>query len=303
MHQPSTELAQVPETPALPSTRVSRYAQHAKAENTRKAYRVDWDDFLLWCDLHDCQPMPATPETVVEYLESLADAGAKVATIKRRLASISVAHQMRGYEHNNPTRSGVVTTSMQGIRRPLGTAQTQKAPLVTAELARLVAVCGQQSPLMAASAAPSSSPSTSPISSRPRTASSSPCAGARPTRRPSAPWSPSPTAPIRTPARCARSAPGWPCRGSPRARSGARSTATATWEPAGCTPTRSPASSSAPARSPDWIPPATPATPCAPAWLPQPLLAAIAHRLAVPVLVAGEPVEAAEHPARQSCPI
>ena len=135
---------------ALPSTRVSRYAHNAKAENTRKAYRVDWDDFLLWCDLRGRQPMPATPETVVEYLESLADAGAKVATIKRRLSSISVAHQMRGHEHSNPTRSGLVTTSMQGIRRTLGTAQTQKAPLVTAELARLVAACEQQSPLMAA---------------------------------------------------------------------------------------------------------------------------------------------------------
>src|SRR5258707_9539758 len=150
MNQPSTALAQVPETPALLSTRVSRYAHNAKAENTRKAYRVDWDYFVLWCDLHGRPPMPATPETVIEYLEALADAGAKVATIKRRLSSISVAHQMRGHEHANPARSGLVTTSMQGIRRILGTAQTQKAPLVTAELARLVAACEQQAPLMAA---------------------------------------------------------------------------------------------------------------------------------------------------------
>jgi integrase len=149
MNQPSTALTHMPQTAALPSTRVSRYAHNAKAENTRKAYRVDWDDFLLWCEIHDRQPMPAIPETVVEYLEGLADAGARVATIKRRLSSISVAHQMRGYEHANPTRSGLVTTSMQGIRRTLGTAQTQKAPLVTAELTRLVAACGQQSPLMA----------------------------------------------------------------------------------------------------------------------------------------------------------
>lgn len=75
MNQPSPALAQVPDTPALPSTRVSRYAQSAKAENTRKAYRVDWDDFVLWCDIHGCTLMPATPETVVVYLEGLADAG------------------------------------------------------------------------------------------------------------------------------------------------------------------------------------------------------------------------------------
>ena len=150
MNQPSNALAQVLETPALPSTRVSRYAGNAKAENTRKAYRLDWDDFGLWCDLHGCTPMPAAPETVVAYLEGLADAGAKVATIKRRLSSISVAHQMRGYEHDNPARSGLVTTSMQGIRRTLGRAQTQKAPLVTAELTRLINACERLSPLMAA---------------------------------------------------------------------------------------------------------------------------------------------------------
>jgi site-specific recombinase XerD len=151
MNHPSTALARLPETPRLPSTRVSRYAQSAKAENTRKAYRVDWDDFVLWCDLHGRQPLPATPETVVEYLEGLADAGARVATIKRRLSSISVAHQVRGHEHQNPARSGLVSTSMQGIGRTLGTAQTQKAPLVTAELTRLVVMCKEfSSPLLAA---------------------------------------------------------------------------------------------------------------------------------------------------------
>jgi hypothetical protein len=74
-----------------------------------------------------------------QVANTLADADARVATIKRRLSSISVTHRMRGYEHDNPTRSGLVITSMQGIQRILGPAQTQKAPLVTAELARFVA--------------------------------------------------------------------------------------------------------------------------------------------------------------------
>ena len=150
MNHPSAALAEAPETRALPSTQVSRYAGNAKAENTKKAYRVDWDDFVLWCGIHGRQPMPATPETLVEYLESLADAGAKVATIKRRLSSISVAHQVRGYEHYNPARSAPVITSMQGIRRTLGTAQTQKAPILTADLGRLVDACATLTPLAAA---------------------------------------------------------------------------------------------------------------------------------------------------------
>jgi len=42
----ATALSLLAETPTLPSTRVSRYAGNAKGENTRKAYRIDWDDFV-----------------------------------------------------------------------------------------------------------------------------------------------------------------------------------------------------------------------------------------------------------------
>ena len=42
MNRPSDALAQVSATSALPSIRASRYAHNAKAENTRKAYRIDW---------------------------------------------------------------------------------------------------------------------------------------------------------------------------------------------------------------------------------------------------------------------
>ncbi len=151
MNDPSTALRVVPEAPTLASTRVSRYADKAKAENTKKAYRIDWDDFVLWCDIHSCQSMPATPDTIVAYLEDLADAGAKVSTIRRRLSSISVAHHMRGFQDHNPAKAAAVVTSMQGIRRTLGTAQAEKAPIVTAELTRLIAACDQcSSPLMRA---------------------------------------------------------------------------------------------------------------------------------------------------------
>src|SRR5512138_1915331 len=119
MNYPSAALTEGSQTDRLPSTRVSRYTTNAKAANTRRAYRIDWDDFVGWCQQHGCQPMPAAPETIAEYLVGLAEAGAKVATIQRRLASLSVAHQVRGYEYQNPTRSGLVTTTMQGIRHTL----------------------------------------------------------------------------------------------------------------------------------------------------------------------------------------
>ncbi len=146
-----TQALPVPPMPQLPSPRVSRYVENATAVNTRKAYRIDWDDFSAWCELHDRRPMPASTETIADYLEALADAGAALATIKRRLASLSVAHQLRGLEDIlNPTKSAPVRTAMKGIRRTLGSAQTQKVPLVTADLARLVAACAPLPPLTAA---------------------------------------------------------------------------------------------------------------------------------------------------------
>jgi integrase len=126
--------------PATISPRVHRYADNAKSVNTCKAYRIDWDDFTSWCQVQGCQPMPTAPESITDYQVSMADAGSKVATIQRRLASLSVVHQVRGYEDTNPDHSGLVTTTMQGIRHTLG----------TAELTRLVAACEQMEPQMAA---------------------------------------------------------------------------------------------------------------------------------------------------------
>ena len=66
MTDSSDALAGVPATSYL-SPRVRQYADHAKAANTQRAYRIDWDDFAGWCELHRCAPLPAVPETVAEY--------------------------------------------------------------------------------------------------------------------------------------------------------------------------------------------------------------------------------------------
>src|SRR5262245_46432888 len=47
------------------------YARHAKAPNTLKAYRNDWDDFRSWCGVHQLEPLPATPQTIALYLTDL----------------------------------------------------------------------------------------------------------------------------------------------------------------------------------------------------------------------------------------
>jgi len=85
-------------------------------------------------------PLPATPQTISLYISALADLGAKPSTIQRRLSAISQAHQLAGHTPS-PTSDWLVRTTMQGIRRTLGTAPTQKTPVVTAKLRRLLATC------------------------------------------------------------------------------------------------------------------------------------------------------------------
>jgi site-specific recombinase XerD len=65
------------------------YARASKAKNTLRAYRADLADFTLWCKEQNKESHPATPDTICLYLTALAQAGAKVATIERRIAAIS----------------------------------------------------------------------------------------------------------------------------------------------------------------------------------------------------------------------
>ena len=64
------------------------------------------------------------------------------ATITRWLTSITKAHQAAGFEAS-PASSYhfVVSETLKGIRRSIGTAQEGKAPLLTSDIRRIVACC------------------------------------------------------------------------------------------------------------------------------------------------------------------
>jgi hypothetical protein len=54
------------------------------------------------------------------------------------MASIAAAQKASGYESPCSMRHGAVSAVWHGIRRTLGVAQEQKAPLLTADLRRVV---------------------------------------------------------------------------------------------------------------------------------------------------------------------
>lgn len=118
---------------------VAAYVAASKADNTRKAYQRDWQDFEEWCQARGEIPLPAFPQTVARYISDLAGSH-KPSTIQRRLASISVAHQAAG--HASPSGAPLVRATMQGIRRSLGMAQRQAAPLMVEHVRQAVCTFG-----------------------------------------------------------------------------------------------------------------------------------------------------------------
>jgi integrase len=111
------------------------YAAASVAPNTARAYRSDWQDWTCWCEDHRLEALPAAPTSIALYLADLADR-AKPATLGRRLSAIAGAHRAAGLP--SPTGDAAVVTVLRGIRRTHGTAQRRVAPVVTADLRRIV---------------------------------------------------------------------------------------------------------------------------------------------------------------------
>ncbi|MCM3887168.1 site-specific integrase [Frankia sp. R82] len=124
--------------------RVGDYARASRARSTWRAYDADLRHFHTWCAQQPVAlvAIPAEPSTVAGYLVALADAGYKPSTIRRRLAAISVGHQLAGQP--SPTSAAQVGAVWDGIRRTHGMRPTRKTALDTDLLARVVAPLGDE---------------------------------------------------------------------------------------------------------------------------------------------------------------
>jgi site-specific recombinase XerD len=116
-----------------------RYITAARAPNTLRGYRSDWAEFCTWCAYANVDPLPAAAATINGYLSMLAEAGAKVGTMSRRLSAIKFAH--RTADHPDPTDNARVITVWEGIRRLHAAPPEQSAPLMPPELWDVLDLC------------------------------------------------------------------------------------------------------------------------------------------------------------------
>ena len=109
--------------------------KNSKSANTLRAYQSDYSDFSLFCSKNGFQSMPTKPKILALYLTHLSS-NSKYSTLKRRLASISILHKMKGQYID--TKHPVVMENLMGIKRTIGSNQKGKKPLLISDLKLLV---------------------------------------------------------------------------------------------------------------------------------------------------------------------
>lgn len=115
------------------SAKSKRRLTKSKADNTLKAYLADWNDFHYWCQMQSVASLPAAAETVVNYINDLAD-HATANTVARRLSAISENHRAAGFIGDNPILSPLVKSSIAAIKREKGIHQSPKQPILLEDL-------------------------------------------------------------------------------------------------------------------------------------------------------------------------
>ena len=139
-----------PVATALPSTGLEAeaetargFAERAKSDNTKRAYRADWQCFRAWCGARGLGSLPAEVMTVTLYIADKAapsdgSASLKVSTLERRLSAISQAHRLSGLPSPASTREEPLHSVWAGLVRTKGRAKDKVAPALTPDVVAMI---------------------------------------------------------------------------------------------------------------------------------------------------------------------
>src|SRR4051794_11192615 len=124
----------------LPVLLADEYRSAAFSKNTLRAYQADLNDFAA--SLRDRRVATPAAADVAEYLASLARAGAKVSTVRRRAATLG---KVLGFSIGRDPAIGPV---LAGIERTHGVRQEGKDALLLEDLQKLLEVLPDSGPLL-----------------------------------------------------------------------------------------------------------------------------------------------------------
>lgn len=114
--------------------RADQLASLSLSPSTKKNYLSDFSIFAVWCEKMGYTYLPASTETISQFLADLT--GRKYSSIARMLTSISRVHQIAGY--NSPTISNKIKMVLKGLRRELGISSEQTKPLSWRDITKMI---------------------------------------------------------------------------------------------------------------------------------------------------------------------
>ncbi|MBD1163820.1 site-specific integrase [Pelagibacterales bacterium SAG-MED11] len=109
--------------------------KNSKANNTLRAYQSDFKDFSAFCEKNGFSSIPTQPKIIALYITHLSKSS-KFSTLKRRIASISVLHKLKG--HYLDTKHPIIMENLHGIKRTLGSRQKAKKPILINDLKLII---------------------------------------------------------------------------------------------------------------------------------------------------------------------
>jgi integrase len=121
--------------------RMERQARASRAENTWRAYQSNWRVWETWAATAGATAMPADPEAVAAFLSD-ASQTRKIATLRRYVASISVAHQLKGLTF--PSSAPAIRTILKGIAREKAGDRRRVRPLMARQVRAMMDSAGPQ---------------------------------------------------------------------------------------------------------------------------------------------------------------
>ncbi|MBS0984278.1 tyrosine-type recombinase/integrase [Gluconobacter cerinus] len=105
---------------------LKRYALHVRgalSNQTIRAIRSDMKVFFAWCRAENLAPLPASPEMIADFVDTMAQNGKAVATLRRYVSSIGHLHNAADLE--SPSQKQIVRFALARHARSKGVGQVQ----------------------------------------------------------------------------------------------------------------------------------------------------------------------------------
>lgn len=104
--------------------------------NTKVAYQRQARDFIAWCEKHGRDTLPATAQTLADYVSHLCDIDRSPSTIEQAIATIRVAHRQQGYKDQPDTEIALRVLKTHKRDRAEAGKRQREAPPVTLDVLR-----------------------------------------------------------------------------------------------------------------------------------------------------------------------